>query len=462
MKSLDRLDQLTAQEKPFFLTVSPFAPHVGFQEKNPSHRPMPQQRHFELFPDAKAPRTPNFNPADEYQKDKGGWIKNLPQMNESAVGFADFVYRSRAQAVYGVDEIIEDVVKKLEDKGVIDNTYGKFCFHKCYSHQSKQYMHTDMCLLFPVIFTSDNGYHLGQHRAPAGKSLFWNEDTNLPFAVRGPGVPANVTSDIPGLHTDLAPTFLDIAGVPESDWPEFFDGRSLLPQWKNPTGDHGEGTDQGNSKESINIEYWGRAGIEAPSAGALGSPFLNTTYKTIRTLGRDNQNASWVYTKWCSGETELYNTDADAYELTNVVSKRPRVVNRLNALLMVTKSCEKGACRDPWSLITPPDGSSITTLTQALDARYDDFFANFEQVQFGTCLQVQNDDNEAPYFPALPQDHGGLGRAYRNNTDTIPEGGGAQVITDAELHGTEEQRSATIDDLNSASRTLSDEEIAAR
>lgn len=313
-------------------------------------------------------------------------------------------------------------------------------------------------MVFLVIYTSDNGYHLGQHRAPAGKSLFWNEDTNLPFVVRGPGVPANVSSTIPGLHLDLAPTFLDIAGVAEEDWPEFFDGRSLLPQWHDPTGDHGTGTNQGNSKESINIEYWGRAGIEAPSAGALGSPFLNTTYKTIRTLGN---NASWVYTKWCSGEAELYNTGNDAYELTNLVDDRPRVVNRLNALLMVTKSCEKGSCRDPWGLITPPDGSSITTLTQALDTKYDDFFTNFERVQFGTCLQIQDDSNEAPYFPVLP-DSGGLGREYRNNTDTIPAGGGATVITDAELHGTEAQRTATIDDITSGSRVLSDDEIAAR
>ena len=253
-----------------------------------------------------------------------------------------------------------------------------------------------------VIYTSDNGYHLGQHRAPAGKSLFWNEDTNLPFIVRGPGVPKNAKSDIPGLHLDLAPTFLDIAGVPEEEWPEFFDGRSLLPQWKNPGGDHGAGSGKGNSKESINIEYWGRAGIEAPTAGKLGSPFLNTTYKTVRTLGSgggEGPGASWVYTKWCSGDAELYNTGADPYELTNLAGKRPRIEDRLNALLMVTKSCERGGCRDPWSLIKPKDGSKITTLEQALQERYDDFFKNeFERVQFGACLQIQVSSMCLPVF----------------------------------------------------------------
>lgn len=46
-------------------------------------------------------------------------------MNESAINFADFVYRSRLQALQGVDEIVEDVVAMLEEKGVINNTYSK-------------------------------------------------------------------------------------------------------------------------------------------------------------------------------------------------------------------------------------------------------------------------------------------------------------------------------------------------
>lgn len=46
-------------------------------------------------------------------------------MNESAINFADFVYRSRLQALQGVDEIVEDVIAMLEVRGVIDNTYSK-------------------------------------------------------------------------------------------------------------------------------------------------------------------------------------------------------------------------------------------------------------------------------------------------------------------------------------------------
>lgn len=52
-------------------------------------------------------------------------MQYLAPMNESAIDFADFVYRSRLQALNGVDEIVDDVVKMLEAKGVADNTYSK-------------------------------------------------------------------------------------------------------------------------------------------------------------------------------------------------------------------------------------------------------------------------------------------------------------------------------------------------
>ena len=40
-----------------------------------------------------------------------------------------------------------------------------------------------------VIFSADHGYHVGQHRVPAGKTLPYREDTQVPFIIRGPGIP---------------------------------------------------------------------------------------------------------------------------------------------------------------------------------------------------------------------------------------------------------------------------------
>lgn len=259
---LARLDGLLKQADPFYLQISPYSPHV----QNDVNTATPLARHIDTLKGLRVPRQPNYNPADEFQAGIGGWPRDLPLLNETMQNFTDYAYQRRAEALQGVDEIIEDVVAMLEANGQLDNTY--------------------------VVYTSDNGYHLGQHRLPGGKALFYGEDTNLPFAVRGPGVPKNITSTIPGVHVDLAPTFLDIAGLPQADWPPFLDGQSILAQWKNPTGDTGAGAGDGNSKETLAVEFWGSNTVEAPNGGELGAPFTNNTFKTVRILG-DRQ--SWLY-----------------------------------------------------------------------------------------------------------------------------------------------------------------------
>lgn len=399
---------------------------------------------MEQYLNESAPRTPNFNPAADIQEaSKSGWVQYLQAMNSSAIDFADFVFQSRLQALAGIDEIIEDVVAYLEEKDIIDNTY--------------------------IIYTSDNGYHLGQHRVPGGKSLFYNEDTNIPFVVRGPNVPAGVQSNIPSLHLDLAPTFLTIAGLPEDQWPVFFDGQPLLNQWHDPTNNNFTDAGQGNSKESLNVEYWGLVGIEAPSGPQLGGSYYNNTYKTIRVVGTEQ---NWAYAVWCNGQTELYNITDDPYELTNlargdnVTTEHQRLINRLNALLMVTKSCEQDRCRDPWAQLNPTNGTgtnttTLTSLVAAMDSSYDDYFANFEKVTFDTCMQYQWAENETPFFPPLDTlAGGGLGRAYRNTTDNIATSSGTRIITTPNYYGTEDQRNATFADLLSIARVLTESEIS--
>lgn len=396
---------------------------------------------MEQFLNESAPRTPNFNPAADVQQQKSGWLQYLKEMNSSAIDFADFVFQSRLQSLAGIDEMVEDIVGYLDDKGLLDNTY--------------------------IMYTSDNGYHLGQHRVPGGKSLFYNEDTNIPFVVRGPGIPAGVKSTIPSLHLDLAPTFLTIAGLPQDQWPVFFDGQSLLPQWHEPTVNNFTDAGQGNSKESLNVEYWGLVGIEAPSGPELGGSYRNNTYKTIRVVGSEQ---NWAYAVWCNGQTELYNITADPYELTNLArgpdisTEHQRLINRLNALLMVTKSCEQDRCRDPWAQLDPSNNGTAPTLTSlvaAMDSSYDTFFADFQKVTFDTCMAYQWIPNEVPYFPKLATLEGeGLGRAYRNKTENVAASPGTRIITASAYHGTEAQRNATFADLQAVARQLTAQEIA--
>lgn len=62
-----------------------------------------------------------------------------------------------------------------------------------------------------IFSTSDNGFHLGQHRLWPGKGCGYEEDVNIPFIIRGLGVDRGVISRAVTSHTDLAPMIMQIA-----------------------------------------------------------------------------------------------------------------------------------------------------------------------------------------------------------------------------------------------------------
>lgn len=67
-KALGFLEDALQNDSPFFLTVAPIAPHTNvdveaLQGIPVMTEPLPAPRHAHLFPDAKVPRTPHFNPA---------------------------------------------------------------------------------------------------------------------------------------------------------------------------------------------------------------------------------------------------------------------------------------------------------------------------------------------------------------------------------------------------------------
>lgn len=73
-----------------------------------------------------------------------------------------------------------------------------------------------------------------------------------------------------------------------------------------------------------------------------------------------------MYSVWCTGEHEFYNLKKDPYETTNEYDHiDPELVNRLDALLLVLKTCRAEACRDPWRILHPDD-RSVKTLADAL------------------------------------------------------------------------------------------------
>jgi N-acetylglucosamine-6-sulfatase len=102
---------------------------------------------------------------------------------------------------------------------------------------------------------------------------------------------------------------------------------------------------------------------------------------------------------WCTNEHELYDLTTDPGQLTNIhpsvvsSSAQPlilgipisKVLPRLDALLMVTKSCKGYTCTHPWSVIHP--NSDVRTLADALDEKFDAFYLRevTNRVRFETC-----------------------------------------------------------------------------
>lgn len=208
-EAIEFLDSNLADE-PFFLLVTPMAPHAPAV---PARRHQPPLYDGEMYPtDNSVPLNPSFNEDDV--DDKPLYIKNLNKFGPTRVNQIHDRYRDRLRCMASVADMVVAIVDKLDelDPG-LENTY--------------------------VFFTSDHGFHMGEHRlgrdefqddvtppVPGGKNSMYEEDIRVPLWVRGPGIDADTTvTELVG-NVDLAPTFLDIAGLaPDPD----VDGRSFKP-----------------------------------------------------------------------------------------------------------------------------------------------------------------------------------------------------------------------------------------
>ena len=267
-----------AQNKPFFAYVTPIAPHTPA-------KPAPRDLH--AFDGEKAPRLPSFNEKDVL--DKPPWIQSLPILTSTQIAAIDKRHEKRVETLQALDLLVEGVANKLQSSGQLSNTY--------------------------IVFTSDNGYHLGEHRIPQGKARQYEEDNHMPLLIRGPGITAGSSTDKLVLNTDYFPTFTDLAGMPT---PSYVDGRSLQPVLK------GTATDW---RSAILLEaHQSNEGGETP------------TYSGILT------SSGSKYIEFDGGVRELYDLGVDPYELTNKYNSATppdALVTRLQAL----KSCAGLTCR---------------------------------------------------------------------------------------------------------------------
>jgi N-acetylglucosamine-6-sulfatase len=305
-----------ADTAPFFIYLAPYAPH------EPA---VPAPRHADLFPDLKIPRTAGFNEVDV--ADKPSWLSVNPLLTDAEINKMDELYRQRVRSMQAVDEMIARIVSTLKETGQLDNTY--------------------------IIFTSDNGYHLGQHRLLAGKGKPYDEDIVVPFIIRGPGIlpGENLKGYLTG-NVDIAPTIAELAGIIP---PAYVDGRSLVPLWS------ASRPSEKDWRQGYLIEYYGS---EAESVSNTQSNIqlagLNTVDQLLEPADPDALRQSappadffairttqYLYVEYQGGERELYDMVRDPLQLDNLVSTAdPGLLNQLSSWLKTLASCSAESCRN--------------------------------------------------------------------------------------------------------------------
>jgi N-acetylglucosamine-6-sulfatase len=261
-KGLSFIDRSAASRRPFMLELATFAPHAPYT---------PAPRDYGKFPEAGAPRTPAFNAVGANEP---AWLRSFAPLGPVQIASIDAKFRRRAEAVQAVDRMIAQIEAHLEADGVAQDTY--------------------------IVFSSDNGLHMGEHRLRPGKLTAFDTDIHVPLVVTGPGVPHSRTIDEMTENVDLCPSFEQLAGAPV---PPSVDGHSLVgllhgkrvPQWR----------------KEILVEHHGRVydrgDPDLPSRGSGNPP----SYEALR-------SSSALYVEYATGEREFYELRRDPFELDNL------------------------------------------------------------------------------------------------------------------------------------------------
>jgi arylsulfatase A-like enzyme len=268
---------------PFFLEIATFAPHKPY---TPAHEDLHK------FPRVQAPRTPAFGhkpvPAP-------AWLVNHLALSAGDVRFEDKIFRQRVRSVQSVDRLIGHLREQLQKDGQAGNT--------------------------EFVFSSDNGFHLGEYTLRQGKETAFDTDVRVPLIVAGPGIAPGSTNTHVVENVDLRPTFDALAGAPT---PANVDGHSLVPLL------HGENPPWRNLALVEHVKPVSSTADPDAQFGLDGNP---PSYTAIR-------SASWIYVKYVTGDREYYNIATDPYELHNLGPGLPPArVATLDKMLTQLATC---------------------------------------------------------------------------------------------------------------------------
>ena len=261
------------KDRPFALLYQFKAPHRGWE---------PAPRFAHAFEDVEIPPPPSFLESMDGRPDalrksnlriadmgdfhREGVDRGLPDEERARRNFDIFI-RRYYRVLLGVDENVGRVLDWLDAAGLAEDTI--------------------------VVYTSDNGFFLGEHGL-FDKRLMYEPAIRVPMLLRWPGgvAPGLVDARRFALNIDVAPTFLDLAGVPVPDAMQGASWRPLLA-----------GGDAG-WREDFLCQYY-----EFPAVHCV------RPHRGVR-------DARWKYIRWnlTPSEEELYDLREDPDERRNLAS----------------------------------------------------------------------------------------------------------------------------------------------
>lgn len=191
-EAIKLLEKYSRQERPFFMTVGLYRPHTPF---------VAPKKYFDMYPldEIKVPNVPE------------SYLAQLPQpaissirRKKDQIDLDDKLARQAIQAYYAsisfADAQLGRIMASLKSSNLEQNTV--------------------------VVFTSDHGYHMGEHGHWQKTTLFENA-TRVPLVIAGPGITENgqVAKGLVEM-VDIYPTMVELAN---QEIPKQVSGVSLSP-----------------------------------------------------------------------------------------------------------------------------------------------------------------------------------------------------------------------------------------
>ena len=276
-RMVQQIQTRIGSDEPLFMWGSFFAPHTGSGDGPDRYVVLTQK-----YRGTSRVGLPTSPAVDEAKVgDKPPWIRTLPRLGDKARNRIIQHRRERRDSLMYVDDQIARVVAAVRAAGELDNTV--------------------------IVFTSDNGFMLGEHRIELGKIYPYREAARVPLLIRGPGFTAGTHTD-PVSNVDLAPTIAALADVIPG---HVVDGRSLL----NPVA----------ANRPLLVEFLQPGVVEKilPYASVIRGRWQYTDYGTAR---------------------ELYDLDVDPWQQNNRIGANLPVKQTLRDQLAQLRNCVGVQC----------------------------------------------------------------------------------------------------------------------